>query len=241
MNPYIAVISAGRPDRVAPMLALTAGARLRWYVGNGERAAYEGAGATVIGEGKLCVARNMALADAFGEGRVCVQVSDDLKKLEWTSDGESRHEDSFTAAVAMLQNAVTGGTPGARLAGVAPTNNLFFYPAGRPVSTDKFIVGDFFAVAPSTPRFTTELRLKEDYDFTLQHLAAYGKVARVNGILATFAHRTNKGGAVAYRTESVEQKAIAWLKARWPGCIHDNPRRPNEVLLRWTPQVSLFA
>jgi len=77
--------------------------------------------------------------------------------------------------------------------------------------------------------------LKEDYDYTLQHLRAYGQVARLNRIMPTFRHRSNAGGAVAYRTPDLEVQAIAYLRAKWGDCIRPNTRRPHEVLLRWKP------
>jgi hypothetical protein len=45
-------------------------------------------------------------------------------------------------------------------------------------------------------------------------------------------HRANPGGAVAVRTPEVEQEAIAYLRGKWGDWIKDNPRRPNEILLR---------
>ena len=82
-------------------------------------------------------------------------------------------------------------------------------------------------------RFDKSMRLKEDYDYTLQHLAANGRVARLDWILPEYQHYTNEGGAVAYRSPDEEQKAIAHLKEKWGPVIADNPKRPNEILLKW--------
>ncbi len=235
---YIAIISAGRPQNVAKMSAIMGAVAdsAHWYVGHGDRSAYESAGARVVAEATLCNARNLALGAAFLNGEVCVQVSDDLKKLHFT-DGDEKRPLSFDDVVTALLFFLN--TTAAHLAGVAPTDNAFFYP-GRQLDTDKFIVGDLFAVAPCDLRFDPAMRLKEDYDYTCQHLERYGRVARVNGVLASFAHRTNKGGAVDVRTEALEQEMINRLKARWPMWIKDNPKRPNEVLLRYSPQGVLI-
>jgi predicted dienelactone hydrolase len=87
-----------------------------------------------------------------------------------------------------------------------------------------------FYAEPSAPRFDTELKLKEDYDYTAQHIALHGVVARCDFIFASFKHRTNAGGAVAYRTPEVEQESIKRLQDKWGDAIRLNPRRENEIL-----------
>ena len=77
------------------------------------------------------------------------------------------------------------------------------------------------------------MTLKEDYDYTCQHLARYGLVARCDLILAEFAHRSNAGGAVAYRTGERERDMIRHLMKKWPGKFRMNPKRANEVIMRW--------
>jgi hypothetical protein len=121
------------------------------------------------------------------------------------------------------------GTP-YKLAGVAPTSNPFY--GSTTLKLRHFIVGDLMLAAPNPLRFDPAFALKEDYDYTCQHLARYGGVVRVDWILASFRHRTNKGGAVDVRTPELEQEAIVRLKEKWPDWIRDNPRRENEVLLR---------
>ena len=233
----IAVISAGRPGNVERMHDLIGTDEIYWYVGPGERAAYTARGADVQAEGGLVECRNLALEDAFAYGAPCIQVSDDLARVEAVhKDGTMKEIACFEWAAHELLSALREGV---HLAGTAPTNNLFFYP-GRAVDEHKFIVADLIAVAPCPLRFDPAFTLKEDYDYTAQHLAEYGKVARCNRILPTFAHRTNRGGAVAYRNAEMEQRNIARLRAKWGDWIQDNPRRPNEILLRYKPQGCLL-
>jgi len=117
------------------------------------------------------------------------------------------------------------------LVGVAPTANAFYYNPEKPYKTNAFIVGDMILVMPCDLRFDTNMLLKEDYDYTLKHITKYGRVIRADNILAEFAHRTNRGGAVSYRTATLEQVCIAYLKKKWGKKIRDNPRRPNEILM----------
>jgi len=216
---WLACISTGRPQAVEAMAGHLGGAT--WYTRPTD--AY----GDVRVEG-LSAARNRALVDAFELGLPCVQVSDDLKGVKRLEpDGQVIAIHLVSALGDMLEALFAGH---ARLAGVAPTANPFY--ARRRLAVSHFCVGDLIAVRPSAPRFDEALPLKEDYDFTCQHLASWGAVARCDWLLANFAHRSNRGGAVDVRTVELEQAAIERLKARWPQWIADNPRRANEVLLR---------
>jgi len=218
------------------MEALCAGLEPAWFVGEGEADAYRAAGAERVTEsGGLCVSRNRALDDALAAGaRLHLQLSDDLTRLGW-AHGVTRPEvESIDVGEACRRMAIALKSTGAALAGGSPTDNPYFAKPG--IGATNFIVGDMVLVrldGPRTPRWDVNLSLKEDYDYTLQHLTAYGKVARCNALLASFKHRTNVGGAVNYRTADLEQANIAYLIGKWPGSLRLNPKRPNELLLRW--------
>ena len=225
---YAGTISHKRSKNVAKMEDLCG--PLTWYVGDGEGEAYRAEGASsVVESGGLCRSRNAILDDAFADGLPAVELSDDLKKIEVVHHAKEKRPATFEDAVGLMFDALE--TTGTKLCGVAPTSNAFFYNPKKPIHKFAFIVGDMLLVLPSKLRFDEQLRLKEDYDFTLQHIAKFGGVARQNQVLATFAHRTNKGGACDYRTSELEQETIAQLKAKWPGMIRDNKRGKDEILL----------
>lgn len=186
----------------------------------------------VIAGGGLIDSRNLALDIAARDDLYCLQLSDDLRSVQWTNsnDNKQRRTIPLVDAVTVMEQVLLDTT--FKLAGVAPTANAFFYR--ERYSYRHFIVGDFILVHPdSEARFDDNLTLKEDYDFTCQHWDRYGGAVRCNQILATFGHRTNKGGAVNYRTPALEEQNIAYLKQKWPGKFRDNPRREHEVLLKW--------
>lgn len=241
MIPYIAVISSGRPARVDDMnLHLKELAPLAvWHVGADEEADYRYAGAAnVVPSGGLSESRNAALEAAFKDYRICVQFSDDLTGVQWTPDRERKYRIPLPRAVALVQN--LGLTDGARLAGAAAVDNLFYLPKDD-ISRTAFVIGDFTVVSPSRPRYDTNLRLKEDLDFSLQHLKMYGKVGRVNTVLANWQHRTNHGGAVQYRTMAEEQKAVDYIMAKHPGAVRINPARDiPELSLVWPPKADVI-
>ena len=76
--------------------------------------------------------------------------------------------------------------------------------------------------------------LKEDYDYTAQHLHEHGAVCRSNRILCLFEHYTNSGGAVDVRDDVREQFVIQLLHHKWPGAFRQHGTRgPNEVIFAW--------
>ncbi len=240
-NAYIAVISHQRPQNVPKLSALIGNAT--WYVGKGEKQIYQNHGAErVVEGGGLCESRNMALRDSWALGLPCVQLSDDLRQLKIARvQKESAREVSVNASFVEVVNHMLNRMKEAdvRLAGIAPTANIFYFNPEKCVSKNLFIVGDFIIVDECDLFFDEKLRLKEDYDYTLQHLTKYGAVARCNDVLAHFLHRTNAGGACAVRTSALEKEMILYLKLKWgTDKIRDNGRRPDEILLRWKPELA---
>ena len=121
----------------------------------------------------------------------------------------------------------TGGAYPTQNTGQAFGNDVF--------STDLFVVGDFLVIDPkSKPRFDEGMTLKEDYDFTSQHLKKYGVVARSNRLIVIAKHYTNAGGAVEARNDEREQYNIAVLRHKWPGVFPQHATRGvNEVRMSW--------
>lgn len=233
MKVFVGIISHLRSENV-PKMHNIVGENVTWVVGDNEKEIYKHSGAkSIIEGGGLCESRNVILDVAQAQGAdAAVELSDDLKVIKLAVDKDNKNSKiiSFDDAVSIMIEACIG--LGAKMAGAAPTNNAFFFNPNKPYHTRAFIVGDFITVLDTNLRFDEKLKLKEDYDYTLQHIYKYGSVARCNAILASFLHRTNAGGACAYRNEKREQKAIRYLKAKWPNHIKDNPKRPNEILIK---------
>jgi hypothetical protein len=201
---------------------------ITWYVALGDELSYRSSGAkNVIEAGNVCQARNRALEDAFNQGKICIQLSDDLKNINLKT-GETVEKISFNNAITYMIDSLDRTTY--TLCGVSPTANPYF--SHKEYSYHNFVIGDFIAVKPCPLRFDENIFLKEDYDYTLQHIKCFGGALRCNFLLPEFKHYTNKGGAVTIRTAEVEQIIINRLKAKWGNAIIDNPKRANEILLR---------
>lgn len=234
MRYRVNVISAGRPASVLTMEPQVGPAY--WYVPREEVGEYHQVGAhMVVGiVGGLSAARNAAMEDSWNAGAICIQTDDDLVGLKRMWNPKPVPLDFHAACRWMV---FSGAATGAKLVGASPTGNPLNYRV--PVQTHHTIIASLCAIFESEPRFRKDMSLKEDYDFTCQHIEAYGKVLRLEGILPNYRHYTNRGGAVARRTTEAEQRAIELLKARWPQAIFDHPRRPNEVVLRWPKEVAV--
>ena len=234
----VCIISHLRPSAVHKMEAML-GMPCHWYVGDGEGDTYRDAGAKYVCEsGKLCESRNMALQHCFTNNEICIQLSDDLKgiKMVYTNEeGLAKGKDvSFRRVIALMK--LSALQTGAKLLGVAPTDNPYFCVNGDRVKKCHFIVGDMSMIYPTHLRYDTNLRLKEDYDYTAQHILEYGKVGRCDDFMFSFTHYTNKGGAVDVRTKELELETIAYLRNKWGSDVFPtNTRRKNsetEILLK---------
>lgn len=227
MSYAVYVISAGRHDKL-PFNQKQKDDYI-FCVKNGESRLYMEAGCkNVIETGSLLQSRNAALEMAFEKNKICVQLSDDLKSVTTNKNfGEKKRVDLDFAILDLVS--VFEKVKGVYLMGVPPTSNDFY--AKNKISKNTFCIGDMLFVKPNSLRFDTALTLKEDYDYTLQHLAKYGNVFRYQKYLFEFEHYTNKGGAVQYRSNAEEQKNIRILMGKWGDKIKLNPKRKNEILI----------
>ena len=183
----------------------------------------------VVISGSLMDSRNASLDYCFAKNKICVQLSDDLEKI-MTNDFTGKRTHEYVQVVDVMENTINHFVESKYFfAGFPPTNNPFF--ALKEIELNKFIVGDFIIVKPNHLKFDDKLRLKEDYDYTLQHINEFNGCIRYGAFLNSFKHYSNKGGAVDYRTSILEQETINYLKTKWGNCIKDNPKRENEILL----------
>ena len=235
MNFHIGIISHKRPHNVQKMQELV-GQEVTWYVEHGEHEEYLAKGANRIATTRgLVNARNMVLTNAFAENKTAVMLDDDLKKIEMGGEYNGKKialEITVKEALQYIYQSLQ--TSPFYLAGTAPTPNLFYCEPKKPFSYTHFIGGWLMMIRPHDQplHFDSALRTKEDYDYTLQHIKRFGGALRCNTILATFEHYTNKGGVVEYRTPEIEQQSIKRLKEKWGRIIQDNPKRPNEILIK---------
>jgi len=227
MNYNIYVISAGRHDKLN--FTFEQKNNYIFCVKKGEKYLYQNSGCKNVFEtGTLIQSRNAALDMAFSENKICVQLSDDLKKVTTNKNFSFKKQVDIDFAIKELI-IVFNKINSVYLMGVPPTSNDFF--AKSLISKNTFCIGDLLFIKPNNLRFDTLLTLKEDYDYTLQHIAKYGSCFRYQKYLFEFEHYKNKGGVVDYRTENEEKKNIMILKSKWGDKIRLNSKRKNEILI----------
>jgi len=115
---------------------------------------------------------------------------------------------------------------------IYPVNNAFFM--SEKTNSKCFIIWTFcWIINDKSIQFDERMKLKEDYDYSLQQIAKYGWVVRFNRYSVKALHYSNKGWAVDCRNDKNEQEAISILKQKRGKIIRDNPKRPNEILFNF--------
>jgi hypothetical protein len=231
MNYIITCISHKRHENIESFFKIVGSQNVVFFVKDEtDKKMYLQNGAKeVIVSGSLMKSRNASLDYCFAQNKTCVQLSDDLEKI-MVNDFTGKRTHDYVCVTDVLENILQHfNSCKYMFAGFPPTNNPFF--ALKEIQLNKFIVGDFIIIKPNELRFDENLRLKEDYDYTLQHIKNYKGCIRYGGYLNSFKHYSNKGGAVDYRTDNLEQETIKYLINKWGNCIKLNTKRKNEILL----------
>jgi len=256
---HFSVISARRATNVEGVADITRvqcaldanGVKVTWYVDEASIDAYKALGLNVKKGGKLCPSRNAALEDARKMGKICVQLSDDISSWEYRHGKQAtvRTDEANNAAYAKAKRYIISPVAAARfivakmrscaepkpkLGGVYMLGSCSRAFAGKAFSRHHFILGDFLVIDKgSKVNFDEEMGLKEDYEFSCAHIKAHGSVMRCNRMTLSVKHYANAGGAVTNRDGKEEQRNIAILNRKYPGCFKPNPKRKNEVIMRW--------
>jgi hypothetical protein len=228
---YCCCISTNRPDNVKKLEDKT-GLKFTYYTRKNEAQKYLKAGASKVVEvdGNICIARNKAIDDACG--KVCLQMSDDFKKVRLVRGSNGVYNKEVITFVEALKIMVDSFKKiGGSYAGTAITDNLFYY-TGKQVQQNKLIVNDCILL-DGKMKFDEQADLKEDYDMFIRQVKDGNKVLRYNLILMTFPHRGNKGGANDYRTTEREKKCNEYILRKHYGIVKPHSRRENQLEINY--------
>jgi len=223
-NIKLTVISKGRPQNVSlyPMETV-------WYVNKDEEPEYKEQGAItrIVKYDTIGELRNIVLND--NKGKWLAMMDDDLKKIEYVESKTKTSRITLPNALDFMVKSLKA-TKFLRFAGISPIAKIFYY--NKPESFTNFIPGNISIIHPDNElRYDENLRTKEDYDFTLQHIKKYGGALRCNKILATFQHYTNAGGFTNIRNLDIENESISYLMKKWETAIRLNKKRAGEILM----------
>ena len=175
-------------------------------------------------QGNLCRVRNHIIDTELvrGGADVLVIVDDDFLGLEYWQRGK-RHKlktDDFLAFVERYS--ILARDLGAFLWGMNLTNDKQVYREYTPFSTVAYIGGPFQGILRGCSlRYDERLPLKEDYDFSLQHLNRYRVVLRVNKFYYGGLVRQSEqpGGCAVYRNIEREKEQLELLRQKWGSAI----------------------
>lgn len=108
-----------------------------------------------------------------------------------------------------------------------------FYREFTPFSFTSPVVGNFMGIIEDGQRFDERLKLKEDYDFSLQSLHKYRRILRVNKYSWAVHHHETDGGCKTYRAFDTESQAIKILQKKWGSKIVSlHPKKAYEIRVR---------
>jgi len=186
----------------------------------------------VVSNTKGIVAARNFILDYFGSGKSVVMLDDDILGFL-----ELRGKKTMTLKPSSFNALIKRGFSllsiyGASLWGLYPVKNPYFMKR-RTAFGRYFIIGSFTGIKISNLRYDPVLRVKEDYDFVLQHCLQDGGVVRLDYIVGDCKHYSNTGGCCEVRKENpvVEAEAVKYLLKKWPRYLRQNPKRKNEVLI----------
>jgi len=238
MKYEIAIPSRGRPKSVITIQNIQLDKKLFTIFVDSLQEASEyqkanpGVKVVVTGKRGITKTRNFIL-DYYPENSKIVTMCDDIQAIQRLS---ASGKTLITIVGGDLDTFIQKGFEicmknKTKLWGVYAVPNYFFM--SHTLSPDGFIIGTFSGIIISGIRMDEQLSLKEDYDFTIKHILKYKKVVRFNNYVVKAKHYSNKGGCVSYRTPKREEVSINRLLELYPEYIRLNPRRENEILLKF--------
>lgn len=228
---YLSIVSAGRPDAVKRMSELVGPAT--WYVPIKEHIEYgtkmrefnDASGLRIGSDTNVVEARNRAFRNAWTLNATCIQLDDDLRWAARVVEGKKVPLEIPVALGEILRRLKESQF---RLAGVAPTDNPYF--ARGTEATNLFVNSGVFVVEKNDLWLDERLKVKFDYDYTLQHWVRYGGALRCDNLLFGFS-RAAAGGHISPERAEQDAKAVQYLLAKWGDLVKIHPRRQNEILL----------
>lgn len=165
-------------------------------------------------QGNLCRIRNKILDD-HRNGIVCI-IDDDLKEIACFENNQRIKLKTEAEVFAFLAKyTLVAEEMGVRLWGININNDKQCYREYTPFSLTSYIGGPFMVHIRPELRFDERLPLKEDYDFTLQHLNRYRRVLRVNKFYYVVKQVQQTGGCAVYRNIEREKEQLALLQKKW--------------------------
>lgn len=122
---------------------------------------------------------------------------------------------------------------GAKCFGFQLNRDRKTYREYSPFSFSSVVVASLIGILVDDQRFDENLKLKEDYDFSLESMRRNGLVLRHNKYVWSVEHHGNAGGCVDYRSLQAELDSVAYLRRKWgDDIVSVNAKKDYEVICR---------
>ncbi len=149
------------------------------------------------------------------DARGVVMVDDDCTGVHRWENQASRRLEAVEVAELLEHGFAVAEQWGAFLWGMGPVFDKGAYREYTPFSTVSVILGSFCGVRPSPIRYDERFRLKEDYDFFLQHMLRHRVAIRFNAYQYFVRHNKQTGGCAGYRSVKEEESQFQALRRKW--------------------------
>lgn len=185
-----------------------------------EAAAYRKSGHKVLAcpdnlRGNIAKVRNWIL-DENRDCRGVVMVDDDCTGVFKWENQKSRRLDADEVDELLEHGFAMAEQWGAYLWGMGMVFDKGAYRENTPFCTVRPVLGSFCGVRPGGGlRYDEAFKLKEDFDFYLQHLEKHRVVFRFNAYQYLVKHNKQTGGCAGYRTVREERAQFALLQEKW--------------------------
>jgi hypothetical protein len=201
---------------------------IRVYVDPSEARAYRQnfPDATIVeckkgAQGNLCRVRNHIIdREMKTKADVVLLLDDDLQRIEYWEKRKRIVLETDRVLSFVTKYSIMARDLGAYLWGLNVNNDKACFREYTPFSTCAYIGGPFQAIMRGCElRYDERLPLKEDYDFTLQHLNKYRCTFRVNKAYYMVRQSEQRGGCATYRSMEREREQLFALQAKWGSSI----------------------
>lgn len=170
--------------------------------------------------------RNTIL-DNIEQDAWCVMMDDDIQAINQKNGTGTRTIATKEEFEKFINDAIRiADSKCAQIVGIYPTDNAYFMKHGY--SVDKILIGTMFIIKNTGMRFSSQFRVKEDYEYCCRLISKGGHTIRLNDVSVKAKHYTNKGGC--HDDWGANKDCTDALLMLYPDLVKRNPRRKNEVL-----------
>lgn len=180
--------------------------------------------------------RNWIL-EKVGAGNEVVLLDDDITKVGRFAVGKAvgkyrlEQMDGQSWIDSLEEGFATARQYRYHLFGVSPTTNPLMFNPERAWNVNTFVNGPCMCVIVTDVRFDRELRVKNDYGFTAEHVRRGLGTFRLNYLWQMNDFDKLPGGRSVYKKPSDAAASAEYLLAKYPDMFRRHPRRAGQVIM----------